>query len=451
MSTPHRFEYRRLRAAREYRIAVAALCALALAGLGAAHHMDAHGHHVTGMNNQVVWGIPHVFALGLILAASGALNVASLSSVFGVAAQRPLARLSALLAIVLLLGGLLILVLDLGRPDRLIVAITHYNFKSVFAWNIWLYTVFVALALAYLWALFEHRAARYVRPIGALAFAWRFILTSGSGAIFGFLVARPAFDAAILVVLFIALSLSLGGAAFLLVARALTRWHGDYLSPSAETQLAQLLGAFVAVALLLTLIFHLTNLYAAEHHGVERFILLDGGVYTALFWLAQIGLGALAPLALLFAPTLSSMFASRASSSSHTTSPSNATSSSHAPSASNATSSSSRAKSSSRASRWCASRWRVTAAAALVVLGGFAQLYVIIIAGQAFPTDLFPGKLVRSSFYDGVIASYAPSPPEWLLGFGGVALALLALLLTLRALPFLPPPASSHDRVAAHD
>ncbi len=45
--------------------------------------MEHHGHVVTGMNNQIVWGMPHVFAIFLIVAASGVLNVASIGSVFG--------------------------------------------------------------------------------------------------------------------------------------------------------------------------------------------------------------------------------------------------------------------------------------------------------------------------------------------------------------------------------
>ncbi|MCW8953178.1 MAG: polysulfide reductase NrfD, partial [Rhodospirillales bacterium] len=111
-----------------------------LAGLGSTWYMEHNGHWVTGMNNQIVWGMPHVFAVFLIVAASGALNVASISSVFGRNVYKPLAPLSALLSISLLAGGLAVLVLDLGRPDRLIVAMTHYNFKSIFAWNIYLYT-----------------------------------------------------------------------------------------------------------------------------------------------------------------------------------------------------------------------------------------------------------------------------------------------------------------------
>ena len=43
-------------------------------------HMEHNGHWVTGMDNQIVWGMPHVFAIFLIVAASGALNVASIAS-----------------------------------------------------------------------------------------------------------------------------------------------------------------------------------------------------------------------------------------------------------------------------------------------------------------------------------------------------------------------------------
>ena len=76
-------------------------------GVGAAYYMEEHGHIVTGMNNQVVWGLPHVFAIFLIVAASGVLNVASIGSVFGQPMYKPRARLSGLLCLAMLAGGLL--------------------------------------------------------------------------------------------------------------------------------------------------------------------------------------------------------------------------------------------------------------------------------------------------------------------------------------------------------
>jgi Ni/Fe-hydrogenase subunit HybB-like protein len=54
-----------------------------LAAFAAFLHFEHSGHVVTGMDNQIVWGIPHVFAVFLIVAASGVLNVASIGSVFG--------------------------------------------------------------------------------------------------------------------------------------------------------------------------------------------------------------------------------------------------------------------------------------------------------------------------------------------------------------------------------
>src|SRR3990167_7781838 len=196
------------------------LAVLALAGavgMGAAWTMEHHGHIIPGMNHQIVWGLPHVFAVFLVVAASGALNVASMASVFGKIEFKPLAPLSGLLAIALLLGGLTVLMLDLGRPDRLIVAMTYYNFKSIFALNIFLYSGFMGFVIVYLWTMMEHRMNRFTPVAGLFAFIWRMALTTGTGSIFGFLVARQAYDSALLAPLFIALSFSYGLAVFIWV------------------------------------------------------------------------------------------------------------------------------------------------------------------------------------------------------------------------------------------
>ncbi len=373
-----------------YLLLLGLLGALLVAGLGAAWFMEHHGHHVTGMDNQVVWGLPHVFAVFLIVAASGALNVASIGSVFGKLPFKPLARLSGLLAIALLAGGLMILVLDLGRPDRLVVAMTTYNFKSIFAWNIFLYNGFFLIVAAYLWTLMDRHLAAHSGRVGLLAFVWRLVLTAGTGSIFGFLVAREAYDAAIMAPLFITLSLVYGKAVFMLVAIGLFRGTGRTLDGVVLERLRVLLGTFIAAALLLVMIQHLTNLYAAEHLAAERFLLRDGGTVTQMFWFGQIVLGSLLPMWLLLHP-------------------------------------------SQRGS--CAA---LIGACVLVILGGLATMYVVIIGGQSIPLELFPGMEARSGFFDGAAIDYAPSLPELGLGLGGTALALLLVLVAVRVLPFLP-------------
>jgi molybdopterin-containing oxidoreductase family membrane subunit len=370
------------------------LGALVLGGLGAAWTMEHQGHHITGMSNRIVWGTPHVFAVFLIVAASGALNVASIASVFGRDLYKPLGRLSALLAVTLLAGGLAVLVLDLGRPERLIVAMTHYNFKSIFAWNIFLYTGFFAVVALYLWTMFERRMHGYSKRAGLLAFLWRLVLTTGTGSIFGFLVAREPYNSALLAPLFIIMSFSFGLAIFMLVLMAACDWTGRALGDVVLDRLRKLLGVFVAAVLYFVAIHHLTNLYIARQHDVERFFLWEGGAFTALFWLGQVLVGGVLPLVLLFGAS---------------------------------------------------SRRAAAAAAACVILGGLAQLYVLIIGGQAYPQLMFPEKEVASSFFDGVVAAYTPSLPEVALGAGGVALALALTAVALKVLPFLPKSLADGD------
>ncbi|MES9832838.1 MAG: NrfD/PsrC family molybdoenzyme membrane anchor subunit [Candidatus Thiodiazotropha sp. LLP2] len=360
-------------------------------GLGAAYYMEHNGHWVTGMSNQIVWGLPHVFAIFLIVAASGALNVASIGSVFGGPLYKPLGRYSGLLAIGLLAGGLMVLVLDLGRPDRLIVAMTEYNFKSIFAWNVILYTGFFAIVGIYLWTMMDRAVGQYKRTVGFAAFFWRIALTTGTGSIFGFLVAREAYDAAIMAPMFVIMSFSYGLAFFIITLIAAYIWGDRELGDFRLAKLKNLLGVFVGAVLYFTLAYNLTNLYITQHHGIERFILLDGGVYTQMFWIGQIFIGSIIPLFLIYSPAFEK------------------------------------------------SRWAIAAASIAVLIGGFFQIYVIVIGGQAYPMNLFPGKeVVESGFYDGQVMNYVPTLPEALLGVAGIAVALVMVAVGARVFKVFP-------------
>ena len=380
--------YRELKAtAGVWQAAVLLLAFLAAAG-GAWFYMEHHGHAVTGMTNQIVWGLPHVFAIFLIVAASGALNVASIASVFGQKAYKPLSRFSSLLSITLLVGGLAIVVLDLGRADRLIVAMTTYNFSSIFAWNILLYNGFIAVVAVYLvLQMFRRLDYKWVQLAGFVAFLWRLLLTTGTGSIFGWLVARPGYAAPIMAPMFIIMSFSFGLAMFILVLVTLFKLNDRPIGDELLKRLGRLLGIFAAAVLYFAFVFHISELYWARQTGYEHFILLNGGIYTLLFWGVQVILGGLVPIALVFLNP---------------------------------------------------SRSSTLLASILVVIGGFAQVYVIVIGGQAYPLNIFPGFEVIEGFHEGVINPYTPSIWELMLGLGGVALALIAAGLGAKILRVLP-------------
>ena len=361
-----------------------------LIGYLCAHYMETEGHYVTGMNNQIVWGMPHVFAVLLIVIASGVLNVASMSSVFNFKLFKPLAPLSALMAVAFLISGLVVLVLDLGRPDRLIVAMTTYNFKSIFAWNIFLYSGFAAILVVYLWFMLDRTVSNYSKPVGVFAFLWRIILTTGTGSIFGFLIARDAYGTAILAPLFIIMSLLYGTVIYFLLLKVINYFQDTLMTDEVKDNLRKITIFFLFANLYFLALYHITNLYISKHYDYEVFILTAGGIYTIIFWIGQVLIGLLLPLYLLLN------------------------------------------KNSNNESNFMIS-------SLLVVFGSFAAIYVIIISGQAFPLNIFNDYIiVESSFYDNVIHDYTPSLYEIGLGIGGVALSLIIILIAIRNLDFLP-------------
>ena len=361
-----------------------------LIGFACSLYMEHEGHYVTGMNNQIVWGLPHIFAVLLIVIASGVLNIASISSVFDKKLYKPLAPLSALLAIAFLIAGLIVLVLDLGKPDRLIVAMTTYNFKSIFSWNIFLYSGFAVVLAVYMWTMLDREVNRFSKYAGTFAFGWRIILTTGTGSIFGFLVAREAYATAILAPLFIVMSLLYGTAVYYLILKTISKFHNTYISDDIVKNLRKLTIMFLFANLYFLFLYHITNMYIAKHLDYEIFILSSGGIYTIAFWVGQLFVGIIMPIILMNSSRLSLEYS-------------------------------------------------LILSSVLILIGSFIAMYVIIIGGQAYPLTIFPDHvIIESSFYDNVVHSYIPSLYELGLGLGGVALALIIVLIGIANFKFLP-------------
>ena len=295
----------------------------------------------------------------------------------------------------------MVLVLDLGRPDRLIVAMTHYNFKSIFAWNMILYSGFFAIVGVYLWTLMERRLNGYSKA-GRLR---RLHLAPGAdhrhrldlrlprrppglpvGAA-GADVHRPV--------------LRLGAGGLPDRAAAMYAWNGLQLDRTRlHARMKNLLGVFVAAALYFVAVYHLTNLYFAKQIAFERFILLverrrlPGAVLGRLRRARQ------------------------------------------------------------RRCRWCCcstrAAWRTQARCCWPLRAGDPRrlrlLYVFIVGGQAFPLEIFPGYEVTSSFDDGQVDATCRAGPKLLLGLGGLAAAFLMTLIGVRVLRL--PAAGRRDRRA---
>jgi Ni/Fe-hydrogenase subunit HybB-like protein len=371
---------------RGYRVLAAVLAALALAGFIAFIVSYIEGHQVFGGSNIVPWGMPIVLAIYLIGLSTGSLILSSLTYVFGKEEYRPVARIAVFLAIALVFGAMLSIAIDLGRPEkfwRLFMFFYLNNMKSMFAINGVLYGGYLVISLFYLGVIFSGRQ-RVTRVTGAVAAGWAAVVPTGSGAILGFIAAREAWYSSIRPLEFLFAALT-SGVAVLIVAATLTFWRsGRRLDEGMLKSLGRLLVYLIGVLVVLIILDKLTHLYSPARDAA---IYTLAGQYAWIFWVLQVGLGVIVPLAVLLA------------------------------------------------SPWRGTVRGVFIAAASVIIGVFFERFYIVISGAAYPLQIYPGDIQGVW---GLVGSFPLKPAEIILSVGIVSFAVLLFILGLKYLELLP-------------
>jgi molybdopterin-containing oxidoreductase family membrane subunit len=368
---------------------------LAAGGLYASYLMFEGGHYITGMTNQVPWGFPIVMAVYLIGLSAGSLVLSSLSSVFGKKEYKVFSRVAVYLAALLLMAGLMSITLDWGRPDRLMIPFTYFNFNSMFSWNAFLYSAYIGICVVYLMAMFAEKE-KLVTFIGAVAVIWAVAVHSGTGAIFGFIHARELYHSPLLAPSFIAAALSSGTGLMILILLGTFKFTNRQLDNRLILGLAKLLSGFILIVLYFIFIENLTRYYAFGLREAEHYYLFEG-LHSKVFWIGLILIGSIIPAAILFFPKTNKSIS-----------------------------------------------W-IAIASFMVVIGVLAERYIIVIPAQTYPLHQFPGKEVSSVFLDGAYANYFISLPEAAQAVGIVAIIGIMFMLGLKLLELLPKEAVMHD------
>jgi len=372
------------------------LTLLALSGLYSAFLMYTKGHYLTGMSNQVPWGLPIVMTIYFIGLSAGSLVLSSLASVFGQTAYKSLSRIAAYLAALLLIGALLSLGLDLGRPERIGLAFIYLNPTSIFSWNGFLYSSYILICFVYLWAMFKEKE-KLVKAIGILAVIWAIGVHSGTGAIFGFVSGRELYHSPLTPPSFVAAALSSGTALIIILLVITFKAINRFLDPKLIVGLGRLLVAFILVVLYFILVENLTRLYSPANHEAIHFLLFSGTVYCLVFWLGLILIGSIIPAVILFNPKTKNSVS-----------------------------------------------WIVTASI-LVVFGVLCERFIVVMPGQVLPLQLFPGQEITSPFMDGAIGSYFISLPEVAQAVGIVAIIGILYILGIKFFALLPTEAKYNE------
>ncbi len=351
--------------------------------------MFTKGYYITGMTNNVPWGVMKVLTIYFIGLSAGSLILSSLSVVFGKKEYKPFARVSAYLAAILLMVALISLGYNLGRPERVLMLFFHPNPESILSWNSLFYTSYILLCFIYIFAM-EKEMERLVKVLGVIAVIIAVLVHSGTGGIFGFIRARELYHSSLTPLAFVAAALSSGTALIIILLSLTFKLTGRFLDTRLLIGLGRFLAIFIIVVLYFFLVENLTRVYSPDSYYPTHFMLFSLNEYSLLFWVGLILFGCLIPLIILFHPKLSKEI------------------------------------------------FWVIFASILVVIGVFCERYIIVFPGQVYPLELFPGKHITSPFMDGQFDFYCVSFPEFMQVLGVFSILGILYILGLKILPLLP-------------
>jgi molybdopterin-containing oxidoreductase family membrane subunit len=372
----------------QYYLVLSVLFALVLGGVYSTYRQFVDGIYLTGMTNRVPWGLQIIMAIFYIGLSAGSLVVSGLYGIFGKMEYKPFARIAAYLAMLFLIAGLLSIVTDQGRVDRVFKEpFVHYNGMSMFSINPSLYSGHILICIIYLWALFKEKG-RMTKVASVTVVAWALCVHTGTGAIFAF-VPRELYNSPLLPPSFVSAALSSGAALMILVLVPLFRITKRPLDDALITWLGRLLAIFIVLTLYMLFLENVHRFYLVESREAARYFLF-GGFHSVLFWVGLILIGCLIPDLLLF----------------------NRRTGTSIP-------------------------W-IMFSSVLVVIGVLCERYLIVIPGQTHPPDLFPGMEVTGTVLNEGVAMYSISFLELLQALGVFSLIGLLFALGLKLLPLHP-------------
>lgn len=348
-------------AGKQLGIMLLALIGLLIAGGMAVNNLLVEGHAAYNTDNLgLFWGFPIVIYDYFLLTSTGLAMVASMALIFGGDDFRPIIRRALWLALAGLIGGVAVLMMELGHPLRALWAIpSSFAFSSPLYWKVMAVSFYV-LSLLILqarmlkadWRMQDLRINAMVTLVLALG------VTAIAGVVYGSQSFRPFWASGDIPVAFIFESL-LGGLAFVFFFTYLAYAFNPAAVPDGVKRLFNdRLANLLALAIFIHLLFVLARMSSGLYGNAEGLQVWQTLASSPLFF-AEILIGLLLPLVLLMSPGTRTR------------------------------------------------PWAQILASLLVMNALLISRYEYIIGGQLVP--LFKGSWAPA------LLSYAPSPTEWLL------------------------------------
>jgi molybdopterin-containing oxidoreductase family membrane subunit len=278
-------------------LAVAAL-AIGVIGLG---DRLLFGHRDAAYGSYVVWGLWVSMYLFFAGVSAGAFAIGTLDLLFKVEVFKGTGRIALWTALVSLGGALLSIWLDLGHLVRIWRVYFQPHFGSVMTQMVWGYTLFGLLLVLALREAIRDPESRLLRALLVAGIPLSLFIAGAVGALLGVNPSRPFWHIGLLPVQFPVFAVASGFAALLTILGLLS--HGEDPRRAAQLQvLAVGTIAFGVVKLFFVWADFSQSLYGNVPQNVAAVNEVLYGPHWWAFWILQIGLGTLVPIAVLASP-----------------------------------------------------------------------------------------------------------------------------------------------------
>ena len=310
-----------LRTGRGFYVLCSALLIVILWFLYAWYIQLTQGLGVTGMRTPVgaPWGLyitNFVFFVGI---AHGGIAIAAAIKLLKLTKYNPVARMGEVLTVVSLMMAGLTIVIDLGRPDRVVLLLTNWTERvqsSPLSWDITVVIMYFTLSTSFLWLTLRKDLHLSIGRFPRLAWIYRilligynpdeehkidrmtwwlsmavvFLVVMLSGGvvpwIFGLLVSRPGWYGALASPYFLTAAITSAIAAVIVIAAVLRRlfaWK-DQIKDDIFRGLGAFLGVITLLYIYLTFVEQVTMRYAPAIFDLLVSDILITGEFAPIFW-----------------------------------------------------------------------------------------------------------------------------------------------------------------------
>src|SRR5208283_3268542 len=259
-----------------YYLWVGALTVICLLGLNAYAKQFAYGLVVTGMSDEVSWGVYIANFTFLVGVAAAAVMMVIPVYVYNNEELHDLVIFGELLAVAAIIMCLLFVTVDLGRPDRfwhLIPGLGQFNFPaSMLSWDVivlngyLLLNVHICGYLLYCRYQKKMPAKWFYVPFVFIAIVWAVSIHTVTAFLYVGLGGRPFWNTAIIAPRFLASAFAAGPALIILTLQVVRRCTRHTVSDDALLTLRRIVQVAMLINMFLLLCEVFTEFYADSRH-----------------------------------------------------------------------------------------------------------------------------------------------------------------------------------------